>query len=241
MGVRVHGDRRGSACASGRCRTSRDRSSSIASRKSRRTADGVRRCEPRRRAPWPTVAAWPTDHRSRTTTTCGRGSSDTWRRTTDARSTSTAAVTRRWRSCSSTPPSGSDDDDEHGFTAEEMSVIPSDVTGLDGRMADVAGGASFVLCRRSAGLNSHASQWALPGGRIDAGRDGGRGGVARDRRGGRRAARPVVRARSARRLRHPVGLCDDAGRGVGRPRRGAAAEPERGARRVPDRSPRADA
>jgi 8-oxo-dGTP pyrophosphatase MutT (NUDIX family) len=64
---------------------------------------------------------------------------------------------------------GSDDDDQHGFTAEEMSVIPSDVTGLDGRMADVAGGASFVLCRRSAGLNSHASQWALPGGRIDQG------------------------------------------------------------------------
>ena len=64
---------------------------------------------------------------------------------------------------------GSDDDDQHGFTAEEMAVIPSDVTGLDGRMADVAGGASFVLCRRSAGLNSHASQWALPGGRIDQG------------------------------------------------------------------------
>ena len=64
---------------------------------------------------------------------------------------------------------GSDDHDEHGFTAEEMSVIPSDVTGLDGRMAEVAGGASFVLCRRSAGLNSHASQWALPGGRIDEG------------------------------------------------------------------------
>ncbi len=36
---------------------------------------------------------------------------------------------------------GSDGDDEHGFTAEEMSVIPSDVTGLDGRMAEVAGGA----------------------------------------------------------------------------------------------------
>jgi 8-oxo-dGTP pyrophosphatase MutT (NUDIX family) len=50
-----------------------------------------------------------------------------------------------------------------------MSVIPSDVSGLDGRMADVAGGASFVLCRRSAGLNRHASQWALPGGRLDDG------------------------------------------------------------------------
>ncbi len=64
---------------------------------------------------------------------------------------------------------GSDDDDAHSFTEEQMSIIPSDVTGFDGRMAGVAGGASFVLCRRSAGLNSHASQWALPGGRIDAG------------------------------------------------------------------------
>jgi 8-oxo-dGTP pyrophosphatase MutT (NUDIX family) len=63
---------------------------------------------------------------------------------------------------------GSDRHDPHGFDAD-MSVVPSDTTGLDGRMADVAGGASFVLCRRSAGLNTHASQWALPGGRIDAG------------------------------------------------------------------------
>jgi len=57
---------------------------------------------------------------------------------------------------------GSDADDPHQATQEDMSVIPSDTTGLDGRMAGVAGGASFVLCRRSAGLNSHASQWALP-------------------------------------------------------------------------------
>ena len=64
---------------------------------------------------------------------------------------------------------GSDGVDPFGATAEDMSVIPSDVTGLDGRMADVAGGASFVLCRRSAGLNRHASQWALPGGRLDDG------------------------------------------------------------------------
>jgi 8-oxo-dGTP pyrophosphatase MutT (NUDIX family) len=55
------------------------------------------------------------------------------------------------------------------MSAEELSVIPSDVSDLDGRMAGVAGGASFVLCRRSAGLNRHASQWALPGGRLDAG------------------------------------------------------------------------
>lgn len=64
---------------------------------------------------------------------------------------------------------GSDAVDPHRATPEEMSVIPSDVSGLDGRMAGVAGGASFVLCRRSAGLNRHASQWALPGGRLDDG------------------------------------------------------------------------
>ncbi len=64
---------------------------------------------------------------------------------------------------------GSDHIDPFGATADDLSVIPSDVADLDGRMADVAGGASFVLCRRSAGLNRHASQWALPGGRLDAG------------------------------------------------------------------------
>jgi 8-oxo-dGTP pyrophosphatase MutT (NUDIX family) len=64
---------------------------------------------------------------------------------------------------------GSDRVDPFGATADDLSVIPSDVSDLDGRMADVAGGASFVLCRRSAGLNRHASQWALPGGRLDAG------------------------------------------------------------------------
>ncbi len=64
---------------------------------------------------------------------------------------------------------GSDRADPFQATADDLSVIPSDVSDLDGRMADVAGGASFVLCRRSAGLNHHASQWALPGGRLDAG------------------------------------------------------------------------
>ena len=64
---------------------------------------------------------------------------------------------------------GSDTDDPHGVDAERLSVIPSDVTGLSGQMAGVAGGAAFVLCRRSAGLNRHAAQWALPGGRLDPG------------------------------------------------------------------------
>ena len=64
---------------------------------------------------------------------------------------------------------GADADDPYEFSDEEMGVIPGYTGGLDGRMAGVAGGASFVLCRRSAGLNTHASQWALPGGRLDAG------------------------------------------------------------------------
>lgn len=53
--------------------------------------------------------------------------------------------------------------------AEGMAVIPGGPGGLDGRMVGVSGGAAFVLCRRAAGLNRHASQWALPGGRLDEG------------------------------------------------------------------------
>jgi 8-oxo-dGTP pyrophosphatase MutT (NUDIX family) len=64
---------------------------------------------------------------------------------------------------------GEDASDPYQFSDEEMHVIPGYTGGLDGRMAGVAGGASFVLCRRSAGLNTHASQWALPGGRLDDG------------------------------------------------------------------------
>lgn len=60
-------------------------------------------------------------------------------------------------------------DDPHVVTAEDLSVIPSDTTGLDGRLQGVAGGAAFLLCRRAARLNTHASQWALPGGRLDPG------------------------------------------------------------------------
>ncbi len=45
--------------------------------------------------------------------------------------------------------------------------VQSDVSGLDGRMSGVAGGAAFLLCRRAAKLSAHAGQWALPGGRCD--------------------------------------------------------------------------
>lgn len=58
--------------------------------------------------------------------------------------------------------------------AIDMSVVPGGATGrdgrpLDGRMLGVAGGASFLLCRRSIGMRRHAGQWALPGGRLEPG------------------------------------------------------------------------
>lgn len=64
---------------------------------------------------------------------------------------------------------GEDRIDPYQPTSEEMDVIPGGAGGLDGRMVGVSGGAAFVLCRRAAGLNRHASQWALPGGRLDDG------------------------------------------------------------------------
>ena len=56
----------------------------------------------------------------------------------------------------------------------DMSGVPHDPRGedkapLDGRMIGVAGGAAFLLCRRPSTMRRHAGQWALPGGRIDAG------------------------------------------------------------------------
>jgi len=64
---------------------------------------------------------------------------------------------------------GEDRADPHEPAPGSMDRIPGGAAGLDGRMLDVSGGAAFLLCRRAAGLNSHASQWALPGGRLDAG------------------------------------------------------------------------
>lgn len=66
------------------------------------------------------------------------------------------------------------DDDHDPFEAGDpagidMSVVPGDITGLDGRMLGVAGGAAFLLCRRASRLNRHGGQWALPGGRVDPG------------------------------------------------------------------------
>jgi len=64
---------------------------------------------------------------------------------------------------------GEDRVDPYRFENMRMDDIPGGAQGLDGRMVDVSGGTAFLLCRRAAGLRGHASQWALPGGRIDAG------------------------------------------------------------------------
>ncbi len=64
---------------------------------------------------------------------------------------------------------GEDRVDPFEFDGASMEDIPGGAQGLDGRMVDVSGGAAFLLCRRAAGLNRHASQWALPGGRLDDG------------------------------------------------------------------------
>lgn len=60
-------------------------------------------------------------------------------------------------------------EDSHEFSEEDMAEVPGDKCGFDGRIEGVAGGAAFLLCRRAATMNRHAGQWALPGGRIDAG------------------------------------------------------------------------
>jgi 8-oxo-dGTP pyrophosphatase MutT (NUDIX family) len=64
---------------------------------------------------------------------------------------------------------GEDRVDPFQFEPGAMESIPGGSRGLDGRMTNVSGGAAFLLCRRAAGLNRHASQWALPGGRVDDG------------------------------------------------------------------------
>lgn len=66
---------------------------------------------------------------------------------------------------------GSDPDDPYWSAnlPDNMSSVPGDVTGFDGSVNQVAGGAAFLICRRAATLTSHGGQWALPGGRVDPG------------------------------------------------------------------------
>lgn len=67
------------------------------------------------------------------------------------------------------------DRDRHG--ADPHPALPdrrSDIPGADsfpltGSVAGTSGGPALLLTRRAATLRAHAGQWALPGGRIDAG------------------------------------------------------------------------
>jgi 8-oxo-dGTP pyrophosphatase MutT (NUDIX family) len=60
-----------------------------------------------------------------------------------------------------------DGHDPFPVASDYFSDVQSDVSGLDGRMSGVAGGAAFLLCRRAPKLSAHAGQWALPGGRCE--------------------------------------------------------------------------
>ena len=60
-----------------------------------------------------------------------------------------------------------DGHDSFPVASDYFSDVQSDVSGLDGRMSGVAGGAAFLLCRRAPKLSAHAGQWALPGGRCE--------------------------------------------------------------------------
>lgn len=61
-------------------------------------------------------------------------------------------------------------DDPNPATPDRMTDIPgSDGLALSGSVAGTAGGPAIVLTRRAAKLRNHGGQWALPGGRIDAG------------------------------------------------------------------------
>jgi 8-oxo-dGTP pyrophosphatase MutT (NUDIX family) len=66
---------------------------------------------------------------------------------------------------------GSDPTDPYWMARlpDNMGLVPGDVTGFDGSVSGVAGGASFLMCRRAATLTNHGGQWALPGGRVDPG------------------------------------------------------------------------
>jgi 8-oxo-dGTP pyrophosphatase MutT (NUDIX family) len=60
--------------------------------------------------------------------------------------------------------------DGRRHAAVAIALLDSDAERHDGDpLVGVAGGAAFLLCRRPSTMRRHAGQWALPGGRIDAG------------------------------------------------------------------------
>ncbi|HET9689543.1 MAG TPA: CoA pyrophosphatase [Acidimicrobiales bacterium] len=65
-----------------------------------------------------------------------------------------------------------DGDDPHPAGVDGMADVPGiDGLALDGSVAGTAGGAAVLLTRRGSALRAHAGQWALPGGRLEAGEE----------------------------------------------------------------------
>jgi 8-oxo-dGTP pyrophosphatase MutT (NUDIX family) len=61
------------------------------------------------------------------------------------------------------------------YDAADLAEVPDavDASGqpLDGSIDGVAGGAALLLCLRPSRMGRHAGQWALPGGRLEAGEE----------------------------------------------------------------------
>jgi 8-oxo-dGTP pyrophosphatase MutT (NUDIX family) len=63
-------------------------------------------------------------------------------------------------------------DDPHPASSEAMGGLPGPAdASLTGSVAGTAGGAAVLLTRRAIRLQSHSGQWALPGGRVEAGEE----------------------------------------------------------------------
>lgn len=61
--------------------------------------------------------------------------------------------------------------DGRRHAAVAVVIVDSDPLHHADAMVGMPGGAAFLLCQRAAGMRRHAGQWALPGGRVEAGED----------------------------------------------------------------------
>ncbi|HSC04226.1 MAG TPA: CoA pyrophosphatase [Solirubrobacteraceae bacterium] len=59
--------------------------------------------------------------------------------------------------------------DGRRHAAVAVVLVDSDPVRHAGAMVGVPDGAAFLLCQRASGMRRHAGQWALPGGRVEAG------------------------------------------------------------------------